>query len=102
MKRNVHVMVHAARIRPREGAEASLACYQFGTRTARHLFCKVCGVTSYYVPRSNPDGFGVTVSCIDAGTVGRVEVRERARADDCPWGEGTCAGAAEGGHLEVL
>ena len=25
-----------------------------------------------------------------------------ARANGCPWDEGTCANAAEGGHLDVL
>ena len=25
-----------------------------------------------------------------------------ARENDCPWNEWTCAGAARGGHLEVL
>eukprot|EP00929_Paragymnodinium_shiwhaense_P048437 TRINITY_DN24489_c0_g2_i1.p2 TRINITY_DN24489_c0_g2~~TRINITY_DN24489_c0_g2_i1.p2 ORF type:complete len:160 (+),score=32.30 TRINITY_DN24489_c0_g2_i1:78-557(+) len=39
--------------------------YQFGSKTARHLFCKYCGITSYYTPRSNPDGYGVTIYCMD-------------------------------------
>ena len=27
--------------------------------------CKVCGVKSFYVPRSNPDGYSVNVRCLD-------------------------------------
>jgi hypothetical protein len=53
----------------------SSALLQFGTKTARHLFCKTCGVCSYYIPRSNPDGAAVTVHCIDPGTVASVTVR---------------------------
>jgi len=40
------------------------------------LFCRVCGVKSYYVPRSNPDGFSVNFRCLDAGTVEAVEIEE--------------------------
>ncbi|MFZ4689326.1 MAG: GFA family protein [Polymorphobacter sp.] len=40
------------------GADAQSE-YRFGTGTARHLFCKTCGIKSYYIPRSHPDGFSV-------------------------------------------
>lgn len=39
------------------------------TATARHLFCSVCGIKSYYVPRSHPDGFSSSARCLDPGTV---------------------------------
>ena len=53
---------------------------------ARHLFCRHCGVKSFYVPRSNPDGFSVNVRCLDPRTIMGVKVRlfddrERVRSD---------------------
>ena len=30
---------------------------------ARHLFCPVCGVQAFYIPRSNPDGVAITLNC---------------------------------------
>jgi hypothetical protein len=42
-----------------------LATYQFNTGTARHTFCKICGVHPFYVPRSDPDKIDVNVRCLD-------------------------------------
>lgn len=61
---NVHVIVPAARFRLTRGA-AALADYAFGSGAARHRFCRTCGVKSFYVPRSNPDGVAVTYRCLD-------------------------------------
>ena len=63
-----HLIVPASRVRLREGADV-LQEYGVNTGTARHLFCRVCGVKSFYVPRSNPDGFSVNVRCLDEGTL---------------------------------
>lgn len=53
----------------------ALSDYRFGTGAAAHLFCKVCGVKSYYQPRSHPDCFSVNLRCIDAGAahLGQIE-----------------------------
>lgn len=67
----VHLIVPAADFALISGAEA-ITEYTFNTRTAKHLFCKVCGVKSFYVPRSNPDGFSVNVTCLDEGTVAAI------------------------------
>ena len=68
-----HLIVPASRFRLLRGGDA-LVEYRFNTGTARHLFCRRCGVKSFYVPRSNPDGFSVNVRCIEPGTISDVSV----------------------------
>ena len=63
-----HVIVPASRFRLLEGGD-ELTEYRFNTGAARHLFCRICGVKSFYVPRSNPDGFSVNLRCVDLQTV---------------------------------
>lgn len=81
----VHLIVPASRFRLVAGTDA-LAEYAFNTGTAKHVFCRHCGVKSFYVPRSNPDGYDVNVRCIDAGTIEAVHVtpfddRDRDRSE---------------------
>jgi hypothetical protein len=61
----LHLIVPASAFRLLSG-EAMLTTYAFGTGVAKHRFCRSCGVKSFYVPRSNPDGFSVNVRCLDA------------------------------------
>ncbi len=62
----VHLIVPQARFRILQGAER-LTSYRFNTGVAEHLFCSVCGVKPWYIPRSNPDGVDVNVRCLDDG-----------------------------------
>jgi hypothetical protein len=71
----LHLIVPADRFTLLSGREA-LATYTFNTGTARHHFCSVCGVKSFYVPRSHPDGFSVNARCLDEGTVTGMTVRQ--------------------------
>jgi hypothetical protein len=64
----VHLIVPASRFRLLQGEDAFTE-YRFNTGTARHLFCKYCGVKSFYVPRSHPHGYSVNLRCIDEGTL---------------------------------
>jgi hypothetical protein len=59
----LHYIVPASRFQLNTGAEV-LTEYRFNTGEAKHLFCSICGVKSFYVPRSNPDGFSVNVNCV--------------------------------------
>jgi hypothetical protein len=45
--------------------EAELTEYQFGSKAALHLFCKHCGIKSFYQPRSHPNGVSVNARCVD-------------------------------------
>jgi hypothetical protein len=83
----VHLIVPAARFRLIAGSDA-LTEYTFNTGLAKHLFCKRCGVKSFYVPRSNPDGIDVNLRCVDPGTIVSVVIvpfddadRERSEAE---------------------
>jgi hypothetical protein len=69
----LHLIVPRTRLRLLRGAD-SLTTYTFNTGLAQHLFCRTCGVKSFYVPRSNPDGYSVNLRCLDAATLGEVTV----------------------------
>ena len=47
------------------GTDGTIGTYTFGTHTAKHHFCTQCGITSYYRPRSHPDGYSVNARCLD-------------------------------------
>ena len=64
----LHLIVSKSRFRLLQGEEF-LTTYTFNTKVAKHFFCLVCGVKSFYVPRSHPDGYSVNVRCLDDGTV---------------------------------
>lgn len=70
----LHLIVPATQFRLLQGADA-LSTYTFNTGTAKHHFCRVCGVKSFYVPRSHPDGYSVNARCLDEGTVSGIEIR---------------------------
>ncbi len=63
-----------------EAGADNLGLYQFNTNTARHQFCKTCGVHVFHQRRSNPDEIGVNVGCVD-GLAPRV-------VDDAAWVDG--------------
>ena len=49
--------------------KADIKTYTFNTHMAKHMFCRHCGVKSFYIPRSHPDGVSVNVNCIDPATI---------------------------------
>jgi len=65
----LHWIVPGDRFRLLSGSDV-LTQYTFNTGAAKHLFCSVCGVKSFYRPRSHPDGYSVNVRCLDVPPVG--------------------------------
>jgi hypothetical protein len=53
----------------------TLTRYRFGTGAAEHLFCAVCGVKSFYQPRSHPDCWSVNFNALDTSHDLEVTVR---------------------------
>ncbi|MBD3805158.1 MAG: GFA family protein [Rhodobacteraceae bacterium] len=60
--------------------EENLSLYQFGTMTAKHYFCKTCGIYTHHQRRSNPNQFGVNAACLEG-----VNPRD---LDPVPWSDG--------------
>ena len=64
MKKNTHFVVPEANFTLDEASKEFITTYTFNTHVAKHTFCSVCGVQAFYRPRSNPDGYGITLWCV--------------------------------------
>jgi hypothetical protein len=62
-----------------KGADA-LTLYKWGTGTAKHYFCKICGIYTHHQRRSNPNEYGVNVACLEGITPRDL--------GDIPWSDG--------------
>ena len=69
----LHLIVPASRFHLLSGADA-LSEYTFNTGTAKHRFCRHCGIKAFYIPRSHPDGIDVNVRCLDEATIAGIDV----------------------------
>ncbi|KAH7730820.1 centromere protein V-like protein [Aphelenchoides avenae] len=56
-KQNHHFIVAKGNFKLLQG-EDNLTTYTFNKGIAQHKFCRICGVQSFYIPRSNPDSVG--------------------------------------------
>lgn len=64
----LHLIVPKAHFRLLEG-QSSICTYTFNTGVAQHYFCSHCGVKSFYVPRSHPDGISINARCLNQSTI---------------------------------
>jgi len=71
-KQNNHFIIPKRQFKLLSGQDY-LTTYTFNTGQAQHLFCRQCGVQSFYSPRSNPDCYGVMPHCIDSPTIESIE-----------------------------
>ena len=61
---HLHLIVPRSRFKLVAGVDA-LTTYTFNSGIARHQFCRICGIKSFYTPRSNPDGVDVNARCLE-------------------------------------
>lgn len=69
----LHLIVPRNKFTLLKGEEV-LTTYTFNTGVAKHKFCKICGVHSFYVPRSHPDCIDVNLRCLDGNPISDFEV----------------------------
>lgn len=70
----LHLIVPKEQFKLLSGSDA-LTTYTFNTGVAKHFFCSTCGVKSFYVPRSHPDGISVNARCIDDGSIESMAIK---------------------------
>jgi hypothetical protein len=69
LRKNIHTVVPFTDFTILDNGESSYedatTLYQWGTKKAVRRFCKTCGVLPWYIARSNPDGYAITLQCVD-------------------------------------
>jgi hypothetical protein len=73
-KNALMVKVHESRFELLSGGE-SLAEYRFHTHTARHYFCRTCGIYPFHRKRVTPDFYGINVWCLEGFDLAGIPVR---------------------------
>lgn len=68
----LHIIVAHEYFELLAGSEA-LKSYRFGSGAAEHLFCPLCGVKSFYQPRSHPEAWSVNAHCLDTSVALAIE-----------------------------
>ena len=63
-KNAVMAKVHEDQFKLVQG-EDDLGLYEWNTNTAKHHFCKKCGIYTFHRKRVTPDYFGINVHCLD-------------------------------------
>lgn len=62
----LHLIVPHEHFTLLQGKE-KLVSYRFGSGAAEHLFCRTCGIKSFYQPRSHPGAWSINFGCLDDG-----------------------------------
>lgn len=75
MTGHLHLFVSTDDFRLMSG-ERALQTYTFNTGVAQHRFCRYCGIKSFYVPRSHPEGISVNGNCLDGGLPSGASIRD--------------------------
>ena len=78
-KNALMVKVHESSFRLLTSAD-ELSEYQFHTNTARHFFCRTCGIYPFHRKRVTPAFLGVNVFCLEDFDPAGIPVRATAGA----------------------
>jgi hypothetical protein len=70
----LHLIVPPEKFTLLRGAEV-LETYTFGTHTAKHTFCRICGIHPFYRPRSHPNWIDVNVRCLDGDVLAKFKIQ---------------------------
>ncbi|KAK0517551.1 hypothetical protein JMJ35_000706 [Cladonia borealis] len=92
MKGFLGLIIRASALQSLSGKE-NLTEYTFNTGTAKHWFCKTCGISPLTIPRSFPEGYNINFRCLQRENVREVKVTPR---DGQHWEEEM--GKEEGGY----
>ncbi|KAJ1645908.1 hypothetical protein J3B02_005038 [Coemansia erecta] len=68
-----HIIVPKSRFTLKTGKN-NITTYTFNSHIAQHYFCKTCGIESFYIPRSNPDGYSINFRCLERENVDEFEI----------------------------
>lgn len=63
MRGAIAVTARVGKLQITQGTD-QLSLYQFGTGTAKHWFCRNCGIYTHHQRRSNPQEYGVNAACL--------------------------------------
>ncbi len=70
----LHLIVPLEQFRLLKGNDF-LTTYTFNTKTAKHTFCRICGIHSFYYPRSHPGSIDVNIRCLDENIISQFEIK---------------------------
>lgn len=70
----LHLIVPPEKFTLLQGKDV-LTTYMFNTKIAQHTFCSVCGIHSFYRPRSHPQMIDVNLRCLDDNIIDKFTIR---------------------------
>ena len=97
-KGNLHLAIFPADFELLRGKDA-LTVYTFETGVAQHPFCSHCGISPFYVPRSQPDKVTVNARCLD--DIDGPNLKPRRFFDGRDWEAAQRKRIADGGHVSA-
>lgn len=71
----IHLIVPPEQFTLLKGAN-DLTTYNFNTRTAKHTFCRVCGIHSFYHPRSHRGWIDVNLRTLDEDVLEHFDIKD--------------------------